>query len=46
MDHIIIANECKYIQNEECQQSLNEIKDAMRILNGYIKYLHEARRKN
>ena len=46
MDHIIIANECKYISNETCQQSIDEIKNAIRTLNGYIKYLHEAKRKN
>jgi four helix bundle protein len=39
IDHIIVAEECKYINKEQAENLINEIKTTIRILNGYIKYL-------
>lgn len=39
IDHIIVAEECKYINEEHAENLINEIKTTIRILNGYIKYL-------
>jgi len=39
MDHILVAEECSYINEEQSRDFIKEIKVAIRILNGYIKYL-------
>ena len=39
IDHIIVAEECGYIDNEKAESMINEVKVSIRILNGYIKYL-------
>ncbi len=39
IDHIIVAEECKYINEEQAENLINEIKTTIRILNGYIKHL-------
>ena len=39
IDHIIVAEECNYISNEQAEILINEIKVTIRILNGYIKHL-------
>lgn len=45
IDHIIVAKECGYIDNEKTENLINEIKVTIRILNGYIKYL-KTRKKD
>lgn len=39
IDHILVAEECKYMENSKSEKMIDEIKTAIRILNGYIKYL-------
>jgi len=39
MDHVLTAEECGYINHDEGETLINDIVSAIRILNGYIKYL-------
>ena len=39
IDHMLVAEECGYIDESSAETEINEIKTAIRILNGYIKYL-------
>jgi len=43
IDHIIVAKECSYIDNNKMENLINEIKVTIRILNGYIKYLKDKK---
>jgi len=44
IDHVLVAEECEYIGLEEKDKLIEHIISAIRLLNGYIKYLKE--RKN
>ena len=39
IDHIEVAEECEYLNNTESETLIEEIKTAIRMLNGYIRYL-------
>ena len=39
IDHVDVAMECEYLDNNHAESLIQEIKTATRILNGYIKYL-------
>ena len=39
IDHVDVALECEYLDNNHAENLIQEIKTAIRILNGYIKYL-------
>jgi len=39
IDHMLVVEECSYIDGSSAETEINEIKTAIRILNGYIKYL-------
>ena len=39
IDHIDVALECKYIETEQTEALIIEIKTTIKLLNGYIKYL-------
>ncbi|MBA7551283.1 hypothetical protein ES705_43822 [subsurface metagenome] len=39
IDHIDVARECRYIETEQTETLITEIKTTIKILNGYIKYL-------
>ena len=39
IDHMLVAEECGYIDESSTETEINEIKTAIRVLNGYIKYL-------
>lgn len=39
IDHLDVAVECSYVDDKQAESMINEIKTAIRILNGYIKYL-------
>jgi len=39
IDHIDVARECKYIETEQTEALITEIKTTIKLLNGYIKYL-------
>ncbi|MBW1765406.1 MAG: four helix bundle protein [Deltaproteobacteria bacterium] len=39
IDHLDVAEECEYINAEQSQELIDEIKITIRVLNGYIKYL-------
>ena len=39
IDHILVAEECEYIDGEQADGLITDVKTAIRMLNGYIKYL-------
>lgn len=39
IDHILVAEECEYIENRRSERLIDELKTAIVVLNGYIKYL-------
>ena len=45
IDHILVAEECEYISIEEKEELIEHIVSAIRLLNGYIKYL-KGRKNN
>lgn len=44
IDRVLIAEECEYIESKEKEILIQDIVSAIRILNGYIRYLNK--RKN
>ncbi|MBW2339990.1 MAG: four helix bundle protein [Deltaproteobacteria bacterium] len=44
IDHVLVAEECEYITREVKEELIGHITVAIRLLNGYIKYLRT--RKN
>ena len=45
MDHLLVAEECEYIDNEEKEELIEHVISAIRLLNGYIKYLKTRKDK-
>jgi four helix bundle protein len=45
IDHILVAEECEYIDDTVSQAIIDEVKTAIIVLNGYIKYL-KSRKEN
>ena len=45
IDHILVAEECEYIEHTLADAIIDEIKTSIIVLNGYIKYL-KARKEN
>ena len=45
IDHTLVAEECEYIDSEEKEELIGHIISAIRLLNGYIKYL-KGRKNN
>jgi len=43
IDHLDVALDCEYVDDEFAEQQINSIKTAIRILNGYIKYLKQRK---
>ena len=43
IDHLDAAMECAYLDNNVAETVINEIKAAIRVLNGYIKYLKQRK---
>jgi four helix bundle protein len=43
IDHSDVAMECKYITEIQAEELIGEIKTAIRVLNGYIKYLKQRK---
>jgi four helix bundle protein len=39
IDHVDVALDCNYMESNSSESLINQIKTAIRILNGYIKYL-------
>jgi len=39
IDHILVAEECEYLDEQQTENLIDEIKAATPTLNGYIKYL-------
>ncbi|GAI89335.1 unnamed protein product, partial [marine sediment metagenome] len=39
IDHVDVAEECQYIDKNQAETLIEQIKTAIRILNGYLKYL-------
>jgi len=45
MDHVLVAEECEYIESNEKEELIDHIISAIRLLNGYIKYLKARKDK-
>jgi four helix bundle protein len=45
IDHVTAALECEYLSHEEAEKMVGQIKHAIILLNGYIKYL-KSRKEN
>jgi len=45
IDHVLVAEECKYIDSNQVKSLIKEIEVTIRILNGYIKYLKKRKEK-
>ena len=43
IDHLDVAIDCEYIDGDIAERHINSIKTAIRILNGYIKYLKQRK---
>jgi len=43
IDHVDVAVECEYLDSNHAESLIQEIKTAIRILNGYIKYLKKRK---
>jgi len=43
IDHVDVAEECQNIDKNQADSLIEQIKTAIRILNGYIKYLKERK---
>jgi four helix bundle protein len=43
IDHCAVAVECGYIDDNEAGVLIDKIKNAIRLLNGYIRYLREQK---
>jgi four helix bundle protein len=44
IDHLGVALDCEYINYDIAEQQIGSIKTAIRILNGYIKYLKQRKK--
>lgn len=45
IDHMLVAEECKYIESNEKEKLIDHIISAIRLLNGYIRYLRTRKDK-
>ena len=43
IDHLDVALDCEYIDNKIAEPQMDSIKTAIRMLNGYIKYLRQRK---
>jgi four helix bundle protein len=43
IDHLDVALDCDYIDNKVADDTMKQVKTAIRILNGYIKYLRNRK---
>ncbi len=39
IDHVGVATECQYLEKQKAEALINEIESAIKMLNGYIRYL-------
>jgi len=46
IDHLDVAHECEYIDADYAEKVIEQIKSAIQILNGYIKYLKRRKEEN
>ena len=46
IDHILVAEECKYMSTEKSDELIDEVKAAIAVLNGYIKYLKKQKNQD
>lgn len=46
IDHLIVAQEEKYISKDELNKFKSEIQECLAILNGFINYLQKAKKSN
>ena len=43
LDHVLVAEECEYIEGKEKERLIEHIVSAIRLLNGYIRYLNKRK---
>ena len=46
VDHVSVAEECQYLEKDNAASLINEVKSAIIVLNGYIKYLKKRKESN
>ena len=44
IDHVLVAEECCYMEELEAAELIEEIEAATRVLNGYIRYLRRRKK--
>ena len=45
IDHLLVAEECNYLENASANKLIDEIKKAIIVLNGYVRYLKSRKDK-
>ena len=45
IEHVFTAEECEYIDSEEKEELIEHVISAIRLLNGYVKYLKSRKDK-
>ena len=43
IDHVLVAEECEYIDGKEKKELIEHIISAIRLVNGYVKYLRKRK---
>ena len=43
IDHVLVSQECNYINENQAKKLLKELETAIRLMNGYIKYLRSKK---
>ncbi len=43
IDHVLVAEECEYIDSKEKKELIEHIISAIRLVNGYVKYLKKRK---
>jgi four helix bundle protein len=43
IDHVLVAEECEYIESTKSDEFIEQIKSAIILLNGYIRYLKKRK---
>ena len=46
IDHLLVSEECEYLDSNAANDLIEEIKTAIIVLNGYIKYLKKQKAKS
>jgi hypothetical protein len=45
IDHLTVSGDCKYMEKDNSAAIIEEVKSAIIVLNGYIRYLKKRKEK-